>query len=193
MTTNTRTEALAEARKLADDLGSFDVGFCLREIRKLYDVAAHDFTPGDGRSPDAAEAWRFAKRQHPQRDLRRIPAGVPVFWIGGAAGHGHIAMKAGGDGVDVWSTDFARPGHLDRVDGTLIGPRWGMQLVGWSEDLNGEPVYSQPAAKITNNVTDARKLIRKAVEQLREAPPSRKVVHDQADVLAGVLRRLPTT
>ena len=95
MVANTRTEALAEARTFAEKSGAFAAGMCLREIRTLYNVPAHDFTPGDGRSPDATEAWKFASHKHPETDLSKIPPGVPVFWTGGSAGHGHIAMKAG--------------------------------------------------------------------------------------------------
>jgi hypothetical protein len=185
--TDRRLEALANARDLANDLGRFDVGMCLQEIRKLYEIGPS--------APDAAGAWRRAKYKHTlasAEDLRHVPAGVPVFWLGGSSGHGHIAMHAGSKpGTttdDVWSTDFLEAGRLDRVDASLIGPKWGMQLVGWAEDLNGVRIY-EPIT--LNRVTAARAKIGEAIRLLEAAPKNRAVVQHAAVALRGLLETMP--
>jgi hypothetical protein len=71
----------------------------------------------------------------------KVPRGYPVFWSGGSAGHGHIAIAAG-DGA-CWSTDIRRPGYFDRVPIDEIRTAWGLTLLGWTTDLNGEPVPAE--------------------------------------------------
>lgn len=111
-----------------------EAGMCLREVRECFGVG-----PTSPPTDDAAEAWQRAKRKHLETSPGDIPRGVPVFWTGGSSGHGHIAISTG-DGR-CWSTDIERPGYFDRVPISLIGTRWGLQLVGWSEDLNGVTVW----------------------------------------------------
>jgi len=196
-TPRTRTATLAYLRDQAATGARFDVGLCLQRVRMAYGIAA--------RFPDAASAWAGAAHKHPTTDLASIPAGVPVFWTGGAHGYGHVAVKAGGDTVDVWSTDLERPGHFDRVDGRRIGATWGLRLVGWTEDLNGVRVYTpappKPAPKPApapaarpirpNHVTEARKLIDQARRELLATPSDRRVVRTAAATLATLLRVLP--
>jgi hypothetical protein len=110
-----------------------EVGMCLREVRECFDVGP--------RADDAAEAWRDAAHKHPETDPRKIPRGVPVFWTGGSAGHGHIAIATGYRGR-CFSTDIRRPGYFDQVPIEEISEKWGLQLVGWTEDLNGVQVYT---------------------------------------------------
>lgn len=123
--------AITEARDEHNAGVTFGVGLCLQRVRLCYHV--------DSKYPDAASAWRNAAHRHPQVDPAQIPRGVPVFWTGGSAGHGHIAI-ATGDG-ECWSTDILRGGHWDKVPIGLIRRRWGLTLVGWTEDLNGVRVY----------------------------------------------------
>lgn len=106
-------------------------GYCLREVRECYGVPAAAL--------DATQAWDQAKRRHPQTDPRKIPRGVPVFWLGGSGGHGHVAISTGWGRC--WSTDILRAGFFDRVPIDAICDRWGLTLVGWTEDLNGVRVY----------------------------------------------------
>lgn len=109
-----------------------DPGYCLREVRECYAVGR--------RYTDAAGAWSMARHKHPETDPRKIPRGVPVFWTGGAEGHGHVAIATGWRGL-CWSTDILRPGYFDRVPIELITQKWGLRLVGWTEDLNGVRVW----------------------------------------------------
>lgn len=112
-----------------------EYGMCLREVRECFGVG-----PG---AADAAEAWANAKHKHPETNPAMIPRGVPVFWTGGSHGHGHIAISTGTG--KVWSTDIIRPGYFDKVPLTEIHARWGLTLVGWTEDLNGVRVHEAAA------------------------------------------------
>lgn len=109
-----------------------EVGFCLREVRECFAV--------DALYMDAAQAWEQAKHKHRTSDPREVPRGAPVFWTGGSEDHGHIAIGTGWGRC--WSTDILRPGYFDRVPIDLIRDKWGMRLVGWTNDLNGVPVYT---------------------------------------------------
>jgi hypothetical protein len=113
-------------------------GFCLREVRECYGVAAG--------AMDAADAWAEAEHKHHETDAATFPRGVPIFWTGGSHGHGHIAIATGYDGM-CWSTDIRRPGYFDHVPIEEIADKWGLVLVGWTEDLNGVRVYTPEETK----------------------------------------------
>ena len=103
--TRTGEDAIAVARREHRDGVAFGVGMCLQRVRLCYDIPAL--------YPDAATAWLRAGARHPQIDPTQIPRGFPVFWTGGSAGHGHIAISTGGG--ECWSTDVAHLGHWDKV------------------------------------------------------------------------------
>jgi hypothetical protein len=124
--------AIATAARESADGTTFGAGLCLQRVRLCYGVGS--------KYPDASTAWLSATQKHPETLAARIPRGAPVFWIGGSAGHGHIAI-ATGDG-ECWSTDILRNGRWDKVPIDLIHSRWGLALVGWTEDLNGVRVYN---------------------------------------------------
>lgn len=107
-------------------------GYCLVFVRSCFAVGAV--------WPDAATAWAKAVHKHPVAKGADVPRGVPVFWTGGSAGHGHIALSRG-DGT-CWTTDFVREGKVDvaKIDDITRG--WGLTLVGWTEDVNGVQVYN---------------------------------------------------
>lgn len=111
-----------------------EAGMCLREVRECFGVGPA--------ADDAAQAWADAKHKHHETDPHKIPRNVPVFWTGGSHGHGHIAIGTGDSRV--WSTDILRSGYFDRVPVTAIHEKWGLTLVGWTEDLNGERVWTKP-------------------------------------------------
>lgn len=123
-------------------------GMCLREVRECYGVGP--------RAEDAAEAWAQAKHKHPETDPRKIPRGVPVFWTGGSGGHGHIAIATGYRGRCL-STDILRSGFFDKVPIELVEEKWGLELVGWTEDLNGVRVWSPPVRDLTPNLGPVKK------------------------------------
>lgn len=131
-------KAIDEARRRSKSrTPTSEPGYCLREVRECYGVGA--------KAPDAIAAWNAAQHKHPETDPRKIPRGAPVFWSGGSGGHGHIAIKAGA--ANVWSTDIKRPGYFDKVPADLIRQRWGLKLLGWTEDVNGVRVYPPKEGK----------------------------------------------
>lgn len=113
-----------------------EVGYCLRETRECLGVGAG--------APDAISAWEAAKHKHPETDPRKIPRGVPVFW--GGSEHGHVALSSGFGGK-CFSTDIRRAGYFDQVPIAEIEEKWGLKLLGWTEDLNGVRVWSPPRAR----------------------------------------------
>lgn len=128
---------IREARRRArSDEPTSEPGMCLREVRECYGVGPA--------AADAAQAWEDAEHKHRQTDPRKIPRGVPVFWTGGSSDHGHIAISTGFK-AECFSTDIRRPGYFDKVPIEEIHEKWGLKLVGWSEDLNGVRVYTPPA------------------------------------------------
>lgn len=151
--TNTGEQAIAQAAQQSISGARFGTGLCLQKVRGCYLVAA--------KYPDAASAWENAGIRHKDRNPLDIPRGVPVFWTGGSAGHGHIAISTG-DGY-CWSTDIERPGFFDHVRIADIERRWGLPLVGWTEDLNGVRVWTAPPAPTKEDLmlADLRALCKK--------------------------------
>lgn len=119
--------AITAARTQSHAGPQFGVGECLMRVRGCYGIAA--------REHDAAQAWQLAKVKHPQTDPNKIPRGYPVFWTGGSKGFGHIAISAGNG--KCWSTDIKRPGFFDYADIADIHAKWGLTLVGYTDDING--------------------------------------------------------
>lgn len=136
-----------KARGYSEHATYWGVGYCLKFSRNCAGApaAAHD----------AITAWREADHRHSSGGTP--PRGAMVFWSGGSAGHGHIAVSDGGGYV--WSTDILRPGKVDRVSLAYLGAKWGnLHLLGWAEDVNGirisglEPVIADlvPTVHLAN-------------------------------------------
>lgn len=123
---------VAAARQQSEHGPQADEGMCLMMVRSCYGIGP--------KAGDAIGAWRDAKK-HRTSDPNAIPRGYPIFWSGGSKGHGHVAISAG-DGF-CWSTDIRRPGFFDRVPITEIHDRWGLTLLGWTANLNGQPVPAE--------------------------------------------------
>jgi hypothetical protein len=134
-------KAIDNAREQSQHGPKSGVGICLVMVRTCYGIAAIGDVDGDG-DADAFDAWVRAKFKHPETNPARIPAGVPVFWQGGSANHGHGAIATGFNG-NCWSTDIKRKGFFDRVPIKRIHDDWGLRLLGWAEDLNGVRVHPE--------------------------------------------------
>lgn len=106
-------------------------GWCLVFVRSCYGVGPL--------YPSAAEAWWHAAHKHRAAEPETIPRGVPVFWTGGSHGFGHVALSRG-DG-SCWTTDLIRAGKVDVAPINKVHARWGLELRGWTEDLNGTRVW----------------------------------------------------
>lgn len=130
--TNTPQQAEENARQQSLHGPKFGIGLCLQRVRILYGVAA--------KYPDAAKAWHYTVHKHTDGSVP--PRGALVWWTGGSADHGHVALSTGGGWC--WSTDIKRPGYFDLVPTADIARKWGMKYVGWSEDINGVRVIRVP-------------------------------------------------
>ncbi len=141
-TVTLRERALERAAAQSKSGPTFGKDECLIRVRKLYGADAIGDFDGDG-SADAEDGWKATKHRHPAPlQLDAIPAGVPLWWGGGSADHGHVAISAG-RGM-CWSTDIRRTGRFDLVPIAEITREWGLPFLGWTEDINGVRVYDPP-------------------------------------------------
>ena len=127
-------------------------GYCLRFVRTMFDVGPL--------FSSASRAWEGADYKHPVSTGVVVPRGVPVFWLGGSQGFGHVAVSVGGGMC--WSTDWGGPGQVNLADINTITTRWNLTLAGWSEDLNQTRVWEPRTAKVTPRMD-------RIVEQARAA------------------------
>jgi hypothetical protein len=103
---------------------------CLAYVRTAFNVG-----PKYG---SAIQAWNGARHRHGPESPP--PPAVPIYFEGGL--YGHIGTSAGG--WDCWSTDQPSAGSVAKVNIHDLARNWGKTYVGWSEDLNGERVWSPP-------------------------------------------------
>lgn len=129
--TRTPTEAVRWTERRGDIPGG--AGWCKRETRSAYDV------PSDG-SSDATEAWGRTRFRHTNGTTP--PFGAVCWWTGGRNNHGHVAISLG-DGR-IRSTDLPRSGRWGTVSRQDPARLWGLQYVGWSEDIDGVRVITIP-------------------------------------------------
>lgn len=122
----------------------FGTGECMLRNRLLVDAPAIGDYDGDGMA-DAEDGWKYAKRKHPTTRVNDIPGGCFVWWGGGSHDNGHVAFAPVEKPGYCWSTDIERAGYFDLVPIGLITARWGLPLLGWSEDIDGVTVYEPPA------------------------------------------------
>jgi GH25 family lysozyme M1 (1,4-beta-N-acetylmuramidase) len=101
----------------------WEVGMCGQFCAAMYGYGASGYrdaltqwqeTPGTLRRPGATDA----------------PPGALLFWGGGSAGHGHVAVADGGGGC--WSIDIAGAGTVAHVSAGTITARWGLPYLGWA-------------------------------------------------------------
>lgn len=124
-------EAIAQARTWSNNGHYVGVGYCLKTVREYYGVGA--------KYPDAAGSWQHAAHKRRVGGGRDVPRGVPVYWTGGSAGHGHIAISIGG-GL-CYSTDWKRSGRIDIASIDEITRRWGLHLEGYAWEVNDVVVW----------------------------------------------------
>lgn len=171
MSTTHRTGAAAirYARKEISNPSQNWRQLCLKFTRSCFGVGPRDLS--------AKVGWQRAKLKHPTSRAASIPAGVPIWWKIGT--YDHVAISVG-NGRCI-STDILRSGKPDEVDIDLVSDRWGAELLGWSEDINGVDVYDgKPiyATSLTRILANAR-------SKKRPRPRSNDVIRVQR-----ILRRL---
>lgn len=93
----------------------------------------------------ARAAWQGAMKRHPVSRGSQVPAGVPVYWLGGSRGYGHAAVSLG-NGL-CRSTDWPRSRQVGTARIDDISRQWNMSLVGWTEDINGVKIPGIPGVK----------------------------------------------
>lgn len=111
---------------------------CAMFTRMAFGAPAIGDFDGDGVA-DAEDVWKAAKKKHPTSNPGEIPRGVPVFWSGGSSDNGHAAVSRG-QGT-MWTTDLVRDGYVDVANIADVKRKWGLTLLGWTEDINGITVY----------------------------------------------------
>lgn len=94
-----------------------------------------------GGAKDAIGQWRLVAPRDRFAPNQPIPAGVPIYWLGGSHGHAALSM---GDGRCA-STDIKRKGKIDVVPINLIAQRWGFKFLGGAKTINGLRVYGSAA------------------------------------------------
>lgn len=155
------SEAVAWGREQVDHPVKDFTRLCLQFVRMAYGLPVVH--------PDAGTAWDLAELRHPTRTANSIPRGVPVFFELPSVAD-HVALSLG----DGWclSNDVLRTGRIDRVRIDAIVQRWGAQLLGWTEDLNGHRVFTAPtkvAPSTPTRVALARHDTHAAIRRLNEA------------------------
>lgn len=152
MTLRTGQEALDWAAHESAHPSKVWTRLCLQFSRSAFNVAS--------RYPTAENAFFNTTKRHTSWPP---PAAVPIWWTNGRSGH--VAVSAGGG--KCWSTDFKRTGHVDLVNIEDITRAWNQVFQGWTEDINGVTVWTEPAPP--RPVLDAE-FIARAARKGEEAP-----------------------
>jgi hypothetical protein len=98
-------------------------------------------------SGTAIECWREAQHKHPTQDAESIPAFVPCFMDTSATAE-HVLVTVGRDssGHRLAVTTDGGPGHtIALVRLADLARAWG-PIIGWTEDLDGQRVWTPPVA-----------------------------------------------
>jgi hypothetical protein len=111
---------------------------CLSFVRQSFGVDYVGDWPTSSRM--AGTAWDRARFKHRETDPRKIPFGVPVFFELPTVADHVLFSTADGDGI---GNDFIVNGRIDYNKIAEVAARWGA-LLGWTEDLVGNRVWSPP-------------------------------------------------
>lgn len=129
---------------------SWASGMCQQFVRTCFDRPAV--------FPSAAAAWAGADHKHRVLHGAQVPRAVPVFWLGGSRGFGHVAISVG-NGL-CRSTDWPSSGRVGTVAIDTITRTWGQSFQGWTEDLNEGTVWT-PSTNVqpVDNTVSLRNLL----------------------------------
>lgn len=108
------------------------------------------------RSLTAIECWREAVHKHPQHDPERYPAFVPAFMDTSASAE-HVLFTVGRDRTGhrlAITTDGAPGNRIALIRLAELSHAWG-PMIGWTEDLDGQPVWTPRPMISAANVRDA--------------------------------------
>lgn len=107
-------------------------GWCLMMVRLCFGIVS--------KYDRAIDAWNNAQHKIRFSDPNRIVRGLPVFFA-----PNHIAIGAGPD--EIWSTDAYEDGVFGKIRASVLMEKWGLTLLGQTEDLNGETVTPKVVLK----------------------------------------------
>ena len=135
----------------------FPSGMCLQFSRMAFGAP--------GGTYNAITSWNNAKSNGQVYPCQphQAPAGYPVFWSGGSAGHGHVAVSLG-NGV-CRSTDWPSSTRVGNASINSISSAWGLTFLGFSTQINGVdiPAPRRPRPRRTwtldlSNIANATRL-----------------------------------
>lgn len=156
------TRTAEQTATSAEQTETNEPGYCLKWCRLRADIPAL--------YPDAATAWKYAHHRH--KGDRYPPRGAMVYWLGGSAGYGHIAVSVGNGRIR--STDAGGAGHVATVDVGWVEAHWGLPFAGWADNVN-DVVIPGVGAEMTEDDWDRMEtLIRRVVweEHMSVTQPS---------------------
>lgn len=115
--------SVAEVLSRCLETRSWAVGMCGQFCARMYGYSASGYV-------DALTQWKQtpARLKHPG-SLDPEPGSL-VFWGGGSAGHGHVAIALG-DG-SCFTIDLAGAGTVTRAPVSLVHTLWGLPYLGWT-------------------------------------------------------------
>ena len=115
--------SVAEVIARCSGTRSWAVGMCGQFCARMYGYSASGYV-------DAWTQWKRTplKLRHPGRAEQ---PGSLLFWAGGSAGHGHVAIADGTGGC--WSIDILGAGTVGHVPVDQITQQWGLPYLGWTE------------------------------------------------------------
>lgn len=113
---------------------------CKKDCRVAYGITV-------SHTGSAYACWVYEGSAH-QHTWYNAPFGVPVFWKGGSAGNGHVAISDGNG--NVWTNDFGPNGYVG--DGKIrLVPEAAISQhdkalvrLGWTDTFDGVSIYTTP-------------------------------------------------
>lgn len=129
------------AARKAEASTSNSPGTCQLWTRTQFNAPSAGDVDHDGDS-DAIDGWKSEPTTHRHTD-RNPPRGVPIaFKNKSGTGHGHRAISLGGGKVR--STDMSgntyKPGTVGTTTIAALESAMGLDYLGWSDTIDGEPI-----------------------------------------------------
>ena len=104
-------------------------GLCLAHVQDAYGAVPIE--------PSAISAWNNSRYKHRTTNLASAPYGAPIYWSQPGNPYGHIALHLDGDRM--LTTDSAA-GHPHTASISDWQNRYGYQPLGWTEDIENQPI-----------------------------------------------------
>jgi GH25 family lysozyme M1 (1,4-beta-N-acetylmuramidase) len=116
-------KSVAEVLSRCRSTGTWTVGMCGQFCASMYGYGASGYV-------DALTQWRRTPLDLRHTGRAEQPGSL-LFWAGGSAGHGHVAIADGTGGC--WSIDILGAGTVGRVPVDQITQQWGLPYLGWTQ------------------------------------------------------------